>query len=100
LAEVDPDALERFAATSRGRAQRFEELARLLTDGRVGRVNFGILPASFSLFDAYDAQLTACIDGADEGASVMDDIADTVTEMAAAYTAAELANVDLFKPTE
>lgn len=53
MAEVDPEALAAFATTSRGRAQRFGELARSLTDGRVGRLDFG--PYTKGLQDILDS---------------------------------------------
>jgi len=42
------------------------------------------MPASFTLFDTYDEHLTAGIDGAREGSTAMDDIADGAAEMATA----------------
>lgn len=96
--DVQPEALTAFAAASRDRADRFRELHRAFGDGHVPRHAFGVLPASFSLAAAYAEQFEACLQGLADGAELMADIAEGLTDTAAAYTGADVANTDLFVP--
>ncbi|RKF27853.1 type VII secretion target [Micromonospora globbae] len=96
--DVQPEALTAFAAASRDRATRFRELRRVFHDGHVPRHAFGIMPASFSLAAAYAEQFEACLQGLEEGAEMMDDIADGLTDTADAYTGTDVANNDMFTP--
>lgn len=96
--DVQPEALTAFAAASRDRADRFRELRQVFHDGHVPRHAFGIMPASFGLAAAYAEQFEACLQGLADGAEVMADIAEGLTDMADAYTGTDVANVDLFVP--
>ncbi|MGR6316699.1 hypothetical protein Q2K19_09535 [Micromonospora soli] len=96
--EVQPEALAAFAATSRGRAAQFRELRQRFQDGHVPRHAFGIMPASFSLAAVYAEQFEACLQGLAEGAEVMADIAEGITDTADAYTGTDVASTDLFAP--
>ncbi|SBT50744.1 type VII secretion target [Micromonospora auratinigra] len=96
--EVQPEALAAFAAASRDRATRFQELRRLFQDGHVPRHAFGVMPASFSLSAAYQEQFEACLTGLAEGAEVMADIAEGMRDTADAYTGTDLDNNDMFAP--
>ncbi|WBB73341.1 type VII secretion target [Micromonospora sp. WMMD1128] len=96
--DVQPEALTAFAAASRDRATRFRELHRGFRDGHVSRHSFGVMPASFSLAAAYAEQFEACLQGLEEGAEVMADIAEGLTDTADAYTGTDVATTDMFTP--
>ena len=96
--EVDPEALKAFASASTDRAARFRELHRSFGDGHVPRHAFGVMPASFSLSAMYAEQFEACLQGLADGAEVMADIAEGLTDTADAYTGSDVANTDLFVP--
>ncbi len=96
--DVQPEALTAFAAASRDRATRFRELHRVFNDGHVPRHAFGIMPASFSLAAAYAEQFEACLTGLAEGAEVMADIAEGISDTADAYTGTDVGTTDLFVP--
>jgi hypothetical protein len=96
--DVQPEALKAFAAASRDRATRFNELGRVFRDGHVPRHAFGIMPASFSLAAAYAEQFEACLQGLADGAEVMADIAEGMSDTADAYTGTDVATTDLFAP--
>lgn len=95
---VEPEALAAFAATSRGRATQFGELRQRFHDGHVPRHAFGVMPASFSLAAAYAEQFEACLTGLAEGAEVMADIAEGISDTADAYTGTDVATTDMFAP--
>lgn len=95
---VEAAALDAFAATSRDRAERFRQLATAFQEGHVSRSAFGIMPASYGLSSAYAEQFESCLAGLSDGADVMDDIADGVRRAGQAYTATDVANLDLFAP--
>ncbi|MFD2763776.1 hypothetical protein [Micromonospora eburnea] len=96
--DVQPEALTAFAAASRDRASRFGELRQVFHDGHVPRHAFGIMPASFSLAAAYAEQFEACLTGLAEGAEVMADIAEGISDTADAYTGTDVATNDMFAP--
>ncbi|MET8906330.1 type VII secretion target [Micromonospora sp. NPDC004551] len=96
--EVQPEALTAFATASRDRADRFRELRRVFHDGHVPRHAFGIMPASFSLAAAYAEQFDACLQGLEDGAEVMADIAEGISDTADAYTGTDVATTDMFTP--
>ncbi|MFU8872190.1 hypothetical protein [Micromonospora sp. SL4-19] len=96
--DVQPEALKAFAAASRDRAARFHELSRVFRDGHVPRHAFGIMPASFSLAAAYAEQFEACLQGLEEGAEAMADIAEGMSDTADAYTGTDVASNDMFVP--
>ncbi len=96
--DVQPEALTVFAAASRDRVARFRELHQIFNDGHVARHAFGIMPASFSLADAYKEQFEACLTGLAEGAEVMADIAEGISDTADAYTGTDVGTTELFTP--
>lgn len=96
--DVQPEALKAFAAASRDRSARFSELRQRFQDGHVPRHAFGIMPASFSLAAAYAEQFEACLQGLADGAEVMADIAEGISDTADAYTGTDVASTDLFVP--
>ncbi|WP_410810329.1 type VII secretion target [Micromonospora sp. 067-2] len=96
--EVQPEALKAFAAASNDRAARFRELHRSFGDGHVPRHAFGVMPASFSLAATYAEQFEACLQGLADGAEVMADIAEGLSDTADAYTGTDVASTDLFVP--
>lgn len=86
---VDPDALGDFARTSHARADDFDEIRGRLRGGAVGRSSFGIMPASFTLYDQYESCLDECLQALADGVEVMETIAEGVTAERDAYLASD-----------
>lgn len=94
--EVNPEALDAFAKTSRGRADTFEDLLARVRDGEVDRKAFGIMPAAFSLYDRYEAFLADCMEGLKDGAAAMEAIAEAVDDTAQEYSTLDQETHNMF----
>ncbi|AVT32281.1 MULTISPECIES: hypothetical protein [unclassified Plantactinospora] len=88
---VDPTALESFSKTSYARADDFDEIRGRLRDGAVGRSSFGIMPASFTLYEQYESCLDECLQALADGSEVMEVIADAVTAERDSYVNSDAA---------
>lgn len=97
---IDPAEMSAFVTRTHAVADRFENLKDGGAGTEVGRSSFGILPASFQLWDIYQQVAEACLTGLSDGFAAFEEIAAGVTDERAAYEANELANRDLFKPRE
>lgn len=94
---VDPAALDAFAKTSYGRADDFEEVRGQLRAGAVGRSSFGIMPASFTLYDQYETCLDECLQALADGAEMMELIGDAIIAERDAYLASDVAAEGRFR---
>ncbi|MFC6017607.1 hypothetical protein ACFP2T_15495 [Plantactinospora solaniradicis] len=94
---VDPAALETFAKTSFARADDFDGVRGRLREGAVGRSSFGIMPASFTLYDQYESCLDDCLQALADGVEVMEVIADAITAERDAYLASDAAAQGRFR---
>lgn len=83
--QVDPAALAAFARASHRRADDFDTVRTKVSAGGVGRMAFGIMPASFTLYSRYEEFLNDCLQGLLEGADAMADIATAVNETQESY---------------
>jgi hypothetical protein len=97
---VDPAEMTAFVNRTHAVADGFEHLKDGGTGTGVGRMAFGLLPASFQLWDVYQQVAEACRTGLTDGFAAFEDIADGIADERDAYEANELANRDLFKPRE
>jgi hypothetical protein len=57
----------------------------------VGRSSFGIMPASFTLWDQYESCLDECLQALADGAEVMEVIAEAILAERDAYLASDAA---------
>jgi hypothetical protein len=97
---VDPAEMSAFVHRTHAVADRFEDLKAGGAGTEVGRMSFGLLPASFQLWDVYQQVAEACRHGLSDGFAAFEEIAAGVADERDAYAANELANRDLFKPRE
>ncbi|MEV4508543.1 hypothetical protein AB0K00_06250 [Dactylosporangium sp. NPDC049525] len=97
---VDPAEMTAFVNRTHAVADRFEHLQGSGAGTEVGRMAFGLLPASFQLWDVYQQVAEACRTGLSDGFAAFEDVAAGVADERDAYEANELANLDLFKPRE
>lgn len=93
---VEPEALDAFAKTSLGRADQFQEVAAQVRDGAVGRHDFGVMPASFALYEQYSTFLADCLSGLNESVEAMEDIAEGIRQTALSYTTTDADNAAMF----
>ncbi|GAA1499651.1 hypothetical protein GCM10009827_002600 [Dactylosporangium maewongense] len=97
---VDPAEMTAFVGRTHGVADRFETMRASGAGTEVGRMSFGLLPASFQLWDIYQQVAEACRTGLSDGYEAFEEIAGGVADERDAYEANEVANLDLFKPRE
>ncbi|HEX6499539.1 MAG TPA: type VII secretion target [Micromonosporaceae bacterium] len=93
--KVEPQALERFAATSDARGDAFGNVRAAMAAAEVPGDSFGRIPGiGARIFQAYQQHVHACTEGIASAAEAMTAIAEGVRGMAANYHDADSASND------
>lgn len=97
---IDPTEMSIFVNKANGVAIRFENLHDAGGGTDVSRRAFGILPASYRLWDIYQQVSEACNAGLLDAFTAFQEIGIAVSDQRDAYEATEMANRDLYIPKE